>query len=443
MANPPKISNTDQLASGILQDRIIGCLFGSALGDAIGLYTEFLPAAQAAQQYPTGSFTLLSPAGATPFCRDSHRAPHKPGNWTDDTDQALCILLSYLHNDGQILPADFPKRLRVWVDQGLRALDTVPLGLGFTIGSIVKNPVYAEDPIGVSQSYWKSKPKDFKPAPNGSLMRTHPLGLMTLTADLESAFDTAGDFSAMTHIDPRCMVACAIGTALVRGIVLGEVYEEQHIDEIVTQAVAWYDGKHANNDDDKVLDRAELDKHVNAADLAALNLDENQRIGYVYKTLGSGTVLLRRMFRELKAQGNKLSVQLAIYEKLITELVMCGGDADTNACFAGALLGAVLGYKALPGHWRDGLRHGSWLLAKAEGLCQVVGVTSGEYKGSEDKDTAPDGGRGFLSAEQMDERWKAHVQMIVDEKAQHEALQRPQKQKSQTGTWKNAFGFGS
>ncbi|KAJ0135776.1 Thiol protease [Fusarium oxysporum f. sp. albedinis] len=46
---------------------------------------------------------------------------------------------------------------------------------------------------------------------------------------------------------------------------------------------------------------------------------------------------------------------------------MEGGDADTNACFAGALIGALLGYKVLPPHWRDGFRYGTWLMEKTEG----------------------------------------------------------------------------
>src|SRR5436190_1902474 len=35
-----------------LHDRVVGTLFGSALGDAIGLYTEFLTSAQAEREYP-------------------------------------------------------------------------------------------------------------------------------------------------------------------------------------------------------------------------------------------------------------------------------------------------------------------------------------------------------------------------------------------------------
>jgi ADP-ribosyl-[dinitrogen reductase] hydrolase len=39
-------------------------------------------------------------------------------------------------------------------------------------------------------------------------------------------------------------------------------------------------------------------------------------------------------------------------EEGVVETVMCGGDTDTNAAIAGALLGAVYGRDAIPLQWR-------------------------------------------------------------------------------------------
>ena len=38
-----------------------------------------------------------------------------------------------------------------------------------------------------------------------------------------------------------------------------------------------------------------------------------------------------------------------------------GGDADSNACVAGAMLGCKLGLEAIPQSWREGLLHKEWL----------------------------------------------------------------------------------
>lgn len=399
------------LALVSLQDRIIGTLFGSALGDAIGLYTEFLSSDQAHKEYPSGKFTLLPAEIATPFRRDFHRGPHQTGEWTDDTDQALLILLSFLHSDGQELdPKDFAARLRVWVEMGLRALDTLPLGLGRTVGAIVRSRDFLHDPHGAAYAHWEIG--EYSAAPNGSLMRTHPLGLMCVSRPLDYTFAIAASYSVITHVDPRCVVSCMIGTALVRGLVRGEVRTEEDIDILVNLAVYVYLGIHKtfreegpNKAGEPELNVDELKTYTAATQtLETLELDSPAKIGYVYKCLGSGICILRLAMRKM-AETSSTATQLMLFELLITELIMYGGDADTNACFGGALLGAYLGYKALPPHWRDGLRHGTWLLEKSEALCQVLRVMPGTYSGEMDRDTYPDGGRGFLTKDDMERRW--------------------------------------
>ncbi|KAM0343410.1 hypothetical protein ACHAPU_008591 [Fusarium lateritium] len=428
------------LESSHLQDRIIGTIFGSALGDAIGLYTEFLSAELSAKAYPDRVFTLLPTEKATPFRRDHHRNFHRTGEWTDDTDHAVLILLSFLHSNGEKLePQDFASRLSIWVRMGLRALDTLPLGLGRTVGGIVRSKSYLDDPEGTARKFWVTG--KYNAAPNGSLMRTHPLGLMCLSKSVEESFQIAADFSVVTHVDPRCVVSCAIGTALVRGLVLGEIHEERHVDELIETGISWYNERREkelqdpDRKDEPRLDVDEFRQHATAQTLADLKLDESYKIGYVYKTFGSGVLLLRFALRQLKASG-QMSSQLAIFEKLITDLTMEGGDADTNACFAGSLLGALLGYKALPPRWRDGLRHGTWLMEKSEGLCNVLGVTKGSYVGSRDKDTAEDGGRGFLTDAQMEEKCMRMQAWMAQEETEWKKKHEAEEKKPKWYAWK-------
>lgn len=433
-----KLSSANALVRAALHDRTVGALVGSALGDAIGLYTEFLSAPLAATAYPSRCFTFLP--SPTPFKLDTHRCPKTPGDWTDDTDHTLLLLLSFLHTartssdgskDGGSTPLptqkQFAARLRVWVQQGLRVLDTMPLGLGRLVGTVVATKGFEEDPETAAMAYWVRTGRRI--APNGSLMRTHPLGLMCLWRSEEETFALAASISRVTHVDPRCVVACVIGTGLVRGVVRGEVETEEDIDGLIGRAVAWFQleleqRSHSSNETDKGegreedyragaygLDIQELERHVKADILDVLQLDDPPAIGYVYKTLGSGIVLLRHAIRRMTASNSGLLVQEHIFEELITDLIMRGGDADTNACFAGALVGAYLGYKCLPGHWKHGLRQENWLMGKAEALCRVLGLSDGEYDGQKDKDTADDGGRGFVSQEEIEGRWMVLQQM--------------------------------
>lgn len=412
-ARPPR-DLPPQLALSALHDRIVGTLFGAALGDAIGLYTEFLTPAQINRDYPSWYFTLYPPEAVIPFRRDHHRSPHVPGNWTDDTDHSILILLSFLHNDGKLDPQDFAERLSVWVRNGLRALDTLPFGLGRTVGFVVRNSSFLEDPEGRARDVWVKSGKTV--APNGSLMRTHPLGVMCISRTRTETFETAARFSVITHVDPRCIVSCAIGTELVRGLSRGEYTDESHIDAVIEAALEWYPKWAAARDaaagrETEKLDREELYRHVEVSYFHELDL-ASDAMGYVYKCLGSGILALRLAIRHMATTTTPLSLQASTFDLVIVTLITKGGDADTNACFAGALLGAYLGYRALPPHWKDGLRHGYWLMRKAESLSRLLGVTPGTYSGKEDTDTAVDGGRGLLTDAEMEKRFmilQAHI----------------------------------
>ncbi|AEO67622.1 uncharacterized protein THITE_2116497, partial [Thermothielavioides terrestris NRRL 8126] len=226
------------------------------------------------------------------------------------------------------------------------------------------------------------------------------------------AFALAAALSRVTHADPRCVLACVIGTGLVRALVRGAVSGEGEVDALVERAVEWCRGEDAEGM--AMVNVEELWRHVKPdGGLEALQLDERAAIGYVYKTLGSGVVLLRMAMRRMAASQGGLLDRTRLFEELITDLVMRGGDADTNACFAGALLGGYLGYCALPDHWKHGLKHEAWLLGKAEALCQVLGLKDGEYNGKDDKDTEVHGGKPELSKEEMEVRWMLLQQAMV------------------------------
>jgi hypothetical protein len=70
-----------------LVDKIRGLIFGAALGDALGLATEFLTRDEALFYYGGHSTTeKLLPSN---FIRDRHRRAFVPFDWTDDTDQMV------------------------------------------------------------------------------------------------------------------------------------------------------------------------------------------------------------------------------------------------------------------------------------------------------------------------------------------------------------------
>jgi ADP-ribosylglycohydrolase len=435
-------------------DKTLGTIIGATLGDCIGLYTEFLPGAECRRAYPSARFVLVGPS-QTPFRADSHRDKFEPADWTDDTDQSLLLILSYLHNyecstdvKAPIESSDIALRLHIWTTQGLRCLDRPPLGLGQTIGRVVLDPAYLDDPEAVALKIWLKSNRNA--APNGSLMRTHPVGVVSVGMSLEETFRTAADVGRVTHVDPRCVVSCCLVAGLVRGIIRGEVVCEADVDTLIESAYSWVNGKDELRNpearrleegwegvvqggaagEESLLVLEEYRKHCHAQTLKELELDDSQKMGYVYKCLGSAILTLRLAIR--RGSGFGLSTA-ELFEPLITNLIMEGGDADTNASVAGALLGAWVGYSNLPSHWEKGVRNREWLVRKAEALSLRVGILAPPAGGEvqilvADPDAVLDGGRGMLTKEQLDKREKDFVMMILaKQKKRREAVEREER----------------
>jgi ADP-ribosylglycohydrolase len=286
-------------------------------------------------------------------------------------------------------------------------------------------------------------------------MRAHPLGIICIGKSLEETFQIAIDYSVVTHADPRCVVACCIHTALIRGILRGEVTSEEDVGRILeatfTSVEQWQqNGRLFNTAKDTprgvpadvlvaepALDRVEFDRYVNASSFEELQLDSAREIGYVYKALGSCILCLRLAIRHSKGQlidEQYMQAGTNIFEELITALIMQGGDADTNACIAGAVLGAWIGNTGLPPSWRNGLDHNSWLLHKCRAMEQVLGIDESltGYDGVKDRDTLSDGGRGLLDKHSLEVREAAFVEMYT-KRMKMMAERKAQKESKETG----------
>jgi ADP-ribosylglycohydrolase len=233
----------------------------------------------------------------------------------------------------------------------------------------------------------------------------------------EETFEAAIRIGEVTHADPRCALSVAVVSALVRCLCRDELHTGTDIDGVLDRAwtyvVAAYPERH--------LERQEYDRHVHAESLSALILCDRE-MGYVYKCLGSALWCLR------EAMSGRET-----FKSAILKLVMCGGDADTNAAVAGALMGAYCGYDELPPEWADGLRHKEWFMEKIEALCVVAGLTDGTYDSQGDRDTDFDGGRGFLSEEEMKRREMQLMERILsaDRRRGDKNEEKPKKK-----TWK-------
>jgi ADP-ribosylglycohydrolase len=338
-------------AQGLSADWVRGCIFGQALGDAVGLATEYLsePAVQAAY----GEGPIPFPNNRWNF----HNTRWMLGDWTDDTDQLICILDAFLETgDGQIDPLRFARRLHGWMNEGFRELgDWIGVGTGDTVRAVVSSPYFRADPRAAARAIWEQSGRRL--ASNGAVMRAAVVGCLHGKDHAAVAAD-AETICRVTHAEPRCVLSCV--AVAVASAASGQPSPggPPRWDAVLAEVKASWGGVDAPAEC-----KEEGLKYLEPPSLVALGLDEPDRIGYTFKTMGAAFWGLSQVMRAGGAGS---------FERMIDAIVRQGGDADTNAAVAGALAGCHLGFAALPGDWVQVLPFRGWLEGKVRALVQLL-----------------------------------------------------------------------
>jgi ADP-ribosyl-[dinitrogen reductase] hydrolase len=220
------------------------------------------------------------------------------GQPTDDSEMALALARSILARGRFEREAAFAA-YHEW-------LRSAPFDVGGTVGAALR-----DHPNPGSQA-------------NGSLMRAAPLGIHAHALAPAIAAELARQDSSITHPNPACGDAvAAFVVAVAHAIREGDGPEGAW-----RAALDWATGTGAAR---LVIGALE------AARLAAPVCDGESQ--------GCVKVALQNAFHEL--------LHAPSLEEGVVATVRRGGDTDTNAAIAGALLGAVHGRAAVPAQWRS------------------------------------------------------------------------------------------
>lgn len=308
--------------SNLLKDKFKGTLFGQAIGDALGLGTEFMTKAEVKRYYPDGL------ADYSQIVQDCHRARWRKGDWTDDTDMTMCIVQAII-DDRELRPLSVARNFKQWFRH-------VPMGIGRHTCNVLSIGDYTEKPEMVAEKVWEMSGK--RSAANGGVMRTSVIGLLG-----ENVEKYAAEICRLTHADPRCMGSCAIVSLMVHSLVYKD--EILPIETLV---------KIGNRYDKRIEPYLRM-SWENSLD--ALVLDDESTMGYTLKTMSAGLWSL---------------YHCSSFEDGLLAVANAGGDADTNGAVAGSLLGARFGYENIPERFIKGLARGNVLEEKAESLLSVL-----------------------------------------------------------------------
>lgn len=301
-------------------DRFKGCLYGQAIGDALGLGTEAMTNEDMACKYPHGLQHYSQ------IFQDRHRERWQIGDWTDDTDMMLCIARAIIEDRG-VNYTHIARHFQTWAqDDGM--------GIGENTYKVLNIGDYVEKPFEVSKLVWRMS--RYQSAANGGVMRTSVVGLLPSHVQ-----DHAEQICKLTHYDPRCVGSCVIVTQLIHALVYG--HETPSCQEMIETAMGY---------DEQIADFIHLAYHE--ADITKFMDDDH--MGYTLVTL---SVALWAYWHA------------ASFEQGLLAVVNAGGDADTNAAVACAILGAKFGFCSIPQEYVDGLIYQEQLQQVVDGLWSV------------------------------------------------------------------------
>ena len=287
-----------------IYDRFKGALYGQAIGDALGLGTEGMTDEDMAWKYPNGIQNYNQ------IFQDRHRKRWKIGDWTDDTDMMLCIAEAVIEDRG-VNFMNIARHFKAWA-QG------IPMGIGENTYKVLTMGDYTEEPFEVSQMVWKMS--KYLSAANGGLMRTSIVGLFPKEVRI-----CAENICRLTHYDPRCVGSCVIVSELIHALVYGKEPLSRYQMESLSQQYDLCIGEY--------ITKAWQEQNVK-------NLVDYEHMGYTLVTL---SVALWAYWHT------------SLFEEGLLSVVNAGGDADTNAAVACAILGAKYGYSSNPAEYVDGL----------------------------------------------------------------------------------------
>jgi poly(ADP-ribose) glycohydrolase ARH3 len=296
------------ISKEIRQDKFRGAILGCFLGDAFGSGFEGMNPDRVG--FHMGKLSKT-------FSR----------NYTDDTDMTLALTES-INESGRIDPEDIAKHFSLSCD----------LTRGYAIGTIK-----AVQALRAGLKWHQVARIVFEKGSfgNGAAMRVSPVGLF-YHHDLDSLQEAAIKQSNVTHVHPlgqwgAVMQAAAIGLAVIQNS--KEPFKKEEV--IVHLREVLWDGP----------------------------IEYMRALNKIEEMLAEGKKLQAR--EVVQSLGNGVEAQFSVpsaccialnyspdFCDAIQAAISLGGDTDTIAGMVGAIVGAHVGEKGLPGEWIEQLENG-------------------------------------------------------------------------------------
>ena len=277
-------------------DRARGVLLGLAVGNLLGLPIEGASQESVRDAFPDG-VTEIDP-----------RERDRPMD--DDLAQAVDLAEALAHDADPM--AGLADRLVRWRRENGR-------GIGIMTSMVID---YLEVGLGVpgaARAFWQERGSS-ETQPNGALMRCAPVALK-FAYDPERLIAETAASCAVTHFAPGAQWSCIVVNAAIAMLLRGQ--------------------------------------SPNREDLIVAASQDGAPAELIAWTLAIPKAIDQRIAEERVSGHTYLCMQAALWcldtqdnlEEALIRIVGAGGDTDTNAAVAGAVLGARYGASTIPERW--------------------------------------------------------------------------------------------
>ncbi|MEO3991129.1 ADP-ribosylglycohydrolase family protein [Pseudocitrobacter cyperus] len=297
--------------------RILGALYGQALGDAMGMPSELWPRSRVKAHFGWIDRFLPGPAENNAACY------FNCAEFTDDTSMALCLADAILQREGQIDPDLIGRNILAWAE-GFDAFNKNVLG---PTSKIALNAIRDGRPVSELENNGVT---------NGAAMRVSPLGCLLPIGSLDHFINEVALASSPTHKSDLAVAgAVVVAWAISRAI---EGDDWQSIADSLPPVARHAQEKRITTFSASLAARLELALHIVRNAGGTESASEQ-----LYQVVGAGTSTIESipcaiaMVELAQGDPNRCAILCA----------NLGGDTDTIGAMATAICGALGGISAI------------------------------------------------------------------------------------------------
>lgn len=309
--------------------KIVDAVIGHAIGDAMGVPTEFCIREK-----------LLKNPVTDMVGYGSHPVPE--GTWSDDTQMSIATIDAIINNKGEINLYDIMMNFYYWLKEN----KFTPQGEVFDAGrTCIKSVIDFSKTLDITTC----GQKDITSNGNGSLMRMYPIALYAFYKGLleEEIIKLINDASALTHAHEISKLGCYIYTRFMMYLLSGLSKEEAY------KKIRIIDYSMYSEESIKVYNRILTNNIIN------LKIDDIKSSGYIVDTLEASLWIF--------LNSNN-------YKECIIASTNIGQDTDTIGAVTGSLAGIYYGIDSIPKKWIDKLVKKDYLIDLANKFEKVLDI---------------------------------------------------------------------